>query len=219
MFDSLINRLPCQGSLFMNTFKMLINEELLYLYGAVSQSFKKQDFIFHKGDLPKNYYQVLKGRVKLFHNDESGKEFIQTILTDGQSVCELLLFIDYNYPVSSIALKNSTILKISKLNFNRLLDEHPAISGDINIFFAGRLYQNIIMLQNNASLNPETRLKGIMGYYKSFNKSDKKFSFEVPFTRQELASFTGLRVETVIRAFKKMEINQIIKIENRKIYY
>lgn len=198
---------------------MLINEELLYLYGAVAQSFQKQEFIFLEGDLPKNYYQILEGRVKLFHNNEDGKEFIQSILTEGQSVCELLLFIDYNYPVSAVALKNSTVLKLSKINFNKLLDEHPVISGDINVFFAGRLYQNIIMLQNNASLNPETRLKGIIGYYKSFSQNTTKFSFEVPFTRQELASFTGLRVETVIRAFKKMEINQIIKIENRKIYY
>ncbi|MGK6344415.1 helix-turn-helix domain-containing protein, partial [Chryseobacterium sp. DT-3] len=68
-------------------------------------------------------------------------------------------------------------------------------------------------------LNPEIRLKGIMSYYKSFNQSNVKYSFEIPFTRQELASFTGLRVETVIRAFKKMELEEVVKIVNRKIYY
>ncbi|MGK6344446.1 Crp/Fnr family transcriptional regulator, partial [Chryseobacterium sp. DT-3] len=155
---------------------MLINEEILYQYGAVTQSFEKQEYIFHEGDLPRNYYQILEGRVKLSHNDEEGKEFIQTILTDGQSACELLLFIDYNYPVSSVALESTTILKLSKLNFEKLLNEHPTISRDLNIFFAGRLYQKLIMLQNNASLNPEIRLKGIMSYYKSFNQSNVKYS-------------------------------------------
>jgi CRP-like cAMP-binding protein len=198
---------------------MLINEELLYQYGAVIQNLQKQEYIFHEGDVPKNYYQILEGRVKLSHNNEEGKEFIQTILTDGQSACELLLFIDYNYPVSCVALENSTILKLSKPNFEKLLDDHPTISRDLNVFFAGRLYQKLVMLQNNASLNPEIRLKGIMSYYKSFNHSDKIYSFEIPFTRQELASFTGLRVETVIRAFKKMEVDKIVRIENRKIYY
>lgn len=200
-------------------FLMLIKEELLYQYGAVIQNFQKQEYIFYEGDLPRNYYQIVGGRVKLSHTNEEGKEFIQTILTDGQSVCELLLFIDYNYPISSVALANSTILKLSKLNFEKLLHEHPEISRDINVFFAGRLYQKLIMLQNNASLNPEIRLKGVMSYYKSFNHSDKKYSFEIPFTRQELAAFTGLRVETVIRAVKKMELQKVVKIENRKIYY
>lgn len=198
---------------------MLINEDLLYQYGAITQSFQKKEYIFREGDVPKNYYQILKGRVKLSHINEEGKELIQTILTDGQSACELLLFINYNYPVSSVALENSTIIKLPKLNFEKLLDEHPAVSRDINVFFADRLYQKFVMLQNNASLNPEVRLKGVISYYKSFNQSNKEYSFEIPFTRQELASLTGLRVETVIRTFKKMEINKIIKIENRKIYY
>ncbi len=198
---------------------MLINEELLYKYGAVTQSFQKNEYIFSEGDLPKSYYQILEGRVKLSHNNEEGKEFIQTILTNGQSACELLLFINYNYPVSCVTLENSTILKLSKLNFEKLLNEHPLISRDINIFFAERLYQKLIMLQNNASLNPEARIKGIMNYYKSFSQSDRKYSFEIPFTRTELAAFTGLRVETVIRTCKKMESQKMIKIENRKIYY
>lgn len=198
---------------------MLINEELLYKYGAVTQSFQKNEYIFNEGDLPKSYYQILEGRVKLSHNNEEGKEFIQTILTNGQSACELLLFINYNYPFSCVASESSTILKLSKLNFEKLLNEHPTISRDINIFFAERLYQKLIMLQNNASLNPEARIKGIMNYYKSFSQNDKKYSFEIPFTRTELAAFTSLRVETVIRACKKMESQKIIKVENRKIYY
>jgi len=198
---------------------MLINEELLYQYGAITESFQKQEYIFHEGDLPKNYYQIIEGRVKLSHNDEEGKEFIQTILTNGQSVCELLLFIDNNYPVSAVVLQETEILKLPKTAFERLIDDHPSVSHDVNIFFAGRLYQKFIMLQNNASLNPETRLKGVMSYYKSFSQGNTKYSFEIPFTRQELASFTGLRVETVIRSLKKMELQKIVKIENRKIYY
>jgi len=41
----------------------------------------------------------------------------------------------------------------------------------------------------------------------------------VPFTRQEIANFTGLRVETVIRAFSKMKAEKKIDIINHKIYF
>ncbi|MEG1266832.1 MAG: helix-turn-helix domain-containing protein [Myroides sp.] len=38
-------------------------------------------------------------------------------------------------------------------------------------------------------------------------------------TRQEIANFTGLRVETVIRALGKMKKNNIVEIKSQKIYY
>lgn len=41
----------------------------------------------------------------------------------------------------------------------------------------------------------------------------------IPFTRQEIANFTGLRVETVIRTIKRMEEAAIVEIKNRKIYF
>ncbi|OWP79845.1 Crp/Fnr family transcriptional regulator, partial [Flavobacterium covae] len=41
----------------------------------------------------------------------------------------------------------------------------------------------------------------------------------IPFTRQEIANFTGLRVETVIRACSKLKKTGIIEIINHKIYF
>ncbi|MDV3508388.1 hypothetical protein CMU89_00875 [Elizabethkingia anophelis] len=58
-----------------------------------------------------------------------------------------------------------------------------------------------------------------MDYYKSFEKNKKPFSFPIPLTRQQMANFTGLCVETVIRTLKKMEIDNLLKIHNSKIMY
>ena len=41
----------------------------------------------------------------------------------------------------------------------------------------------------------------------------------VPFTRQEIANFTGLRVETVIRVFSKLNADKKVDIIKHKIYY
>ncbi len=48
----------------------------------------------------------------------------------------------------------------------------------------------------------------------SSTKSDK---YQVPFTRQQIADMTGLRVETVIRAVKKLEDDGKLKIVGHKI--
>ena len=41
----------------------------------------------------------------------------------------------------------------------------------------------------------------------------------VEFTRQEIANFTGLRVETVIRELSKMSKTNKVEIINHKLYY
>lgn len=198
---------------------MLIDSKLLIEYGATEDTFLPSEIIFTEGSKPRCYYQLTSGRVKLNHIDENGKEFIQTILTTGQSVCELMLFIDESYPVNAISLTPSTALKIKKENFFKLLDDHHQISLDINKFLAERLYQKFLMLQNNSSLDPEVRLIGVLNYLKSFNEDKTPHSFEILLTRQELASLTGLRVETVIRTVKKMEGKNILRIENRRIRF
>ncbi|MCU7613502.1 Crp/Fnr family transcriptional regulator [Chryseobacterium sp. GMJ5] len=198
---------------------MLIDIDLLISYGAVIDETPSIETIFEEGETPKYYYQIVDGRVKLNHVDEDGKELIQSILTTGQSVCELLLFIDEKYPVNAVTLSETKLLRIPKINFFRLINENPDISQDINKFLSERLYQKFIMMQNNASLNPEVRLTGILKYFKSFSNDQSAFSFEVLLTRKQLASITGLRIETVIRTIKKMEAQNIVEIENRKIFY
>ncbi|MCJ8154642.1 Crp/Fnr family transcriptional regulator [Chryseobacterium sp. SSA4.19] len=197
---------------------MLISEELLQSYGAETEQLQPSDVIFNEGDTPRQYYQVKDGRIKLNHYDADGKELILAVLHSGLSVCELMLFIDKNYPVNAVVMEPTTIIKLPTRNFTRLLDEHPLISRDINRFLSERLYFKFIMLRNNTSLRPEIRIKGALEYHKSFSYNPEKFSFEVPFTRQQLASITGLRVETVVRTVKKLEREGYLKIINRKIY-
>jgi CRP-like cAMP-binding protein len=197
---------------------MLISEELLQLYGAETEQLQPSDVIFNEGDTPRQYYQIKDGRIKLNHYDADGKELILAVLHAGLSVCELMLFIDKNYPVNAVVMEPTSIIRLPARNFTQLLDDHPVISRDINRFLSERLYFKFIMLQNNTSLRPEVRIKGALEYHKSFSYNPEKFSFEVPFTRQQLGSITGLRVETVVRTVKKLEQEGYLKIINRKIH-
>lgn len=129
-----------------------------------------------------------------------------------------MLFIDKTYPVNAIAFEECTILKLPKTKFEVLLDENPHVSRDINKFLSERLYYKYIMLDNNSSLRPAVRVKGALDYYRSYNEDSEKFEYEIPLTRQQLASLTALRVETVIRTVKQLEKENFLKIINRKIY-
>lgn len=198
---------------------MLIDENLLLSYGAEEVMYHPGERVFAEGDYPRYYYQVRSGRIKLNHYNEDGKELILGLLNDGLSVCELLLFIDRTYPVNSEAVELTAVLRLPKDRFNHLVDEHPSVSKDINRFLSERLYYKFIMLENNSSLHASVRIKGLLDYHKSFSSQEKKYSFEVPLTRQQIAASTGLRVETVIRTVKELEREGDLRISSGKIYY
>jgi CRP-like cAMP-binding protein len=197
---------------------MLVNTELLSSYGGITETYYPKDIIFEEGQTPKYYHQIISGTVKLNHMDEDAKELIQSILTIGDSVCELLLFIEEKYPVNAIAISECEIMKLPKADFLEMLDDNRQASLEVRRFVSQRLYQKFIMMQNNASPYAEIRIKGMLNYFKSLSSNQTLYSYEFPLSRQQLASITGLRVETTIRCVKKMESEKLLKIINRKIF-
>ncbi|MET3036680.1 Crp/Fnr family transcriptional regulator [Chryseobacterium sp. NRRL B-14859] len=198
---------------------MVINESILHSAGAEIKEYKPTENLFCEGDSPHYYYQIITGEVKLNNYSEEGKEFIQNILTDGQSCGESILFIDKPYPMNAEAITDCQVLRLHKSVFFTLLSESSELCMEINSFLSQRLYYKFIMMQNISSQSPSTRLKGLMDYLKSFQDDERPYSFMVPLTRQQMASLTGLCVETAIRTIKHMEKDKIVKIENRKILY
>lgn len=198
---------------------MVIKEEILQSVGAITRRYRPAEIIFSEGDIPNYYYQIVTGDVKLNNYNDEGKEIIQTLLEDGQSIGESLLFMDKPYPINAVALTSCTILRVPKTVFFDLLKLYPEICLDMNKLLSQRLYFKLIMAQNLSSQNPAAKLKVLMDYLKSFQKEQSPYSFRIPLTRQQMASLTGLCVETAIRTIKLMERNKIVKIENRKILY
>ncbi|SHF34888.1 Crp/Fnr family transcriptional regulator, partial [Chryseobacterium takakiae] len=133
--------------------------------------------------------------------------------------CELLLFIDEKYPVNAVAMSECTVMKVSKSDFTRMLEDHRDVSEDIHKYISYRLYEKFIMMQNLAAHSAETSIIGILQYFKNFSTDKSLYSYEIKLTRQQLASLSGLRVETVIRRLKKLEKDKLIKIQNGKVYY
>ncbi|MDR2238138.1 MAG: Crp/Fnr family transcriptional regulator [Chryseobacterium sp.] len=197
----------------------MIAEDLLVSYGADARYYQSGDTIFREGETAVFYYQIGSGQVKLNNYTEDGKEFIQNIFSDGHSIGESLLFVDRPYPMNAVAMEDCRILRLSKSGFLNMIRENPEISLNVYQCMAERMYYKYIMLYNLSFQNPVLKLKQLMDYLKSYYEDKSPYSFQIPLTRQQLASLTGLRVETVIRAIKNMEKDQIVKIERRKIFY
>lgn len=197
---------------------MFIDSDILITWGAIAKKYHKGEFIFHEDETPRFYYQIIKGKVRLFNTNDEGKEFTQSEFNDGESFGEPPLFIDECYPSASVALEDSVILKTTKEKFLELLDEYPPLQKKVITLLARRIYSKTITAREIVNNPPETRILAFLHSFKKKNNCEDQET-EIPYTRQEIADYTGLRVETIIRTLSKMQDRKQVKIINRKLIF
>jgi CRP-like cAMP-binding protein len=198
---------------------MIINEEFLISSGAELISYVVNDVIFKEGDQPKYYFQIKTGTVKINNYHEDGREIIHSVPFDGHCLAESSLFIDKAYPVHAVAMTSCEIIRLEKNKFLELIHSSPDLLVKLYRYTSERMYFRYVMMNNISAPDHGTKVKRVMECMKAYNQFTVKYSYQFPFTRQQLASLTGLCVETVIRVVKKMEKEKAVKIENGKIFY
>lgn len=198
---------------------MQIDLDLLYTWGAVSKRYRKNEIIFYEEDMAFFYYQVIEGSVKMFCSNEDGKDFIQGVFKKGCSFGEPPLFINEVYPCTAIAVEDSVIIKISKDKFLTIIQEYPEINNHFMQLLALRVYGKAMTNKHIVNQKPEHRINAFLTDYKQKNGNSDSKKIQIPYTRQEIADFTGLRVETVIRTLTQMKKSNLVEITNHKLYY
>ena len=194
---------------------MQIDIDLLFTWGAIAKEYKKGEILFEEEGLANFYYQVMDGCIKMFNTNDKGKEFTQGYFFTGQSFGEPPLFIDERYPSTAMAFQDTRVIKLSKEKFFRILEEYPSIQKEFLNLMARRIHSKAKTSKDIINQSPGFR---IIAFFKA-RKTKAGERELVPYTRQEIANFTGLRVETVIRALCKMHEEQKIEIINHNIYY
>lgn len=197
---------------------MFINSDLLISWGCKLRKFKKNEFIFLEDEDPKWFYQIQKGKVRMFNTNPEGKEFTQGLFTDGECFGEPPLLINKPYPASAEAIDDCIVYMLPKETFLRLLKEYPEMRERLLELMANRIYDKSISTRSIINCKPETRIMSFLTTHKK-TKNGCHDKVLIPFTRQEIANFTGLRVETVIRTLHKMTKSEGVEIINHKLYY
>jgi CRP/FNR family transcriptional regulator, cyclic AMP receptor protein len=204
--------------------RLMIDPLVLQSYGAKEIGLQKDDSIFREGEEALNYFQVASGSIKMVTNSPEGQEFIQGIFKMNDSFGEPPLLCSFPYPSSAVALEPSVVIKLSKEKFLTLLRENFDIHLRLDQVLCQRLRYKSMVLSEISFYDPEHRITSLLNYLKadSINQGKRQDAvlneeYIVPFTRQQLADMSGLRVETVIRTVKKMEEEGKLKLVGRKI--
>lgn len=196
---------------------MHIEVDTLLAYGATPKKWVKGELIFAQGNEARYYHQIETGSVKMTSLTNDAKEFIQGVFAAGNSFGEPALMLSKPYPASSYAVSESLIYRLSKDKFLLLLDDHPALFKRLFQIFCERLYCKTLTANILVNNSPEEKLIGFLLKIRSECKLDNNGL--VPYTRQQMADYTGLRVETVIRTLSKLSDKKLVAIQDHKVFF
>jgi CRP-like cAMP-binding protein len=198
----------------------MIPVELFQKYKARLVNVKKDQMLIEEGEPARDFLQVDQGQIKMYIVNPEGQEFTQGIFNVGESFGEPALLGDFDYPSNAIATMPGKVWRLPKPEFLELLKENFDVHLKLSQVLCKRLQYKTMILTEVSSYDPEHRLMTLLTYFKS--KLIKKVTADkalVPFTRQQLADMTGLRVETVIRSIKKLERDNKLVLQGHKILF
>ncbi len=110
-------------------FSGLSETELAFLaQRTVPRQFSAGETVFSEGQPCSGLYVVESGHVRIFKSSAGGREQVLSIDGPGSSVAELPVFDGGNYPASVAAIEDSTLLFVSKQDFQALCLAHPQVA-------------------------------------------------------------------------------------------
>ena len=168
----------------------------------VKRSYPKNTVILSEGDNSDSLYLILSGKVKVFLNDESGKEAIINYQEAGEYFGELSLIDDCQRSASIMTTEKTQLAVITKQAFHQIMQSNP----DIAIHLLKDMVQRI------RTLTEEVKGLALSDVYGRLSKTllsmaveqDGQLVIEDSFTQQELANRIGASREMVCRIFKDL---------------
>ncbi|HEY3406316.1 MAG TPA: Crp/Fnr family transcriptional regulator [Ohtaekwangia sp.] len=211
---------PVDLSNFLSKKRKLIPSALLQKFKARLVTMRKEQLLFEEGDPAVDFFQVEEGQVKMYIINPDGQEFIQGVFNAGESFGEPALLGGFDYPSSAMAVTAGKLWRLPRPEFLQLLKENFDLHLKLDQVLCKRLQYKSMILTEVSSYDPEHRLTTVLKYFKAkLTKAEDSEKIIIPFTRQQLADMTGLRVETVIRSIKKMEKEKKLTLVGHKIKF
>lgn len=180
-----------------------------------TRSFPKKTQIVTEGDDSHSLYFLLDGRVKVYLDDDNGKEIIVNIHEAGEFFGELGLIKSIPRTASVLTLEDSRLGIMPESDFRRCVTNYPS--------FAINLIENLSTRLIEAT---ETiRKLGLMDVYRRIAVTFLNLSEEIDgvrvinekLTQQNIASRVGASREMVARILKDLRAGGYISQEDNKI--
>lgn len=180
-------------------------------FGTVSH-FVRNNTIFSEGEDAEYSYRVMAGAVRLSKMMPDGRRQIAEFALPGD-------FFGLNWlqehALTAEALTDVTLICYGRGRLERLGDENREIRAELFSNLRHDLWaaQNHLVILGRQSANE--RVASFLVQLMDRGKQADKRAIDIPMTRQDIADYLGLTIETVCRSLTKLKQAGIIDIPSR----
>ena len=200
-------------------FSGLTESELAFVcQRAVPRRYTGGQIVFSEGEACAGLYVVASGHVRIFKSSSGGREQVLSIEGPGSSVAELPVFDGGNYPASVVAIADSTLLFVSKQDFQSLCLTHPEVALKVLRVVGARLRRLVGIIEELSFTTVRHRLASfLLRLAKEGKRTPQGVEVLLPVSNQELAAQIGTVRELVSRNLSRLQSEGLLKIDGRTV--
>lgn len=179
--------------------------------GKEMRSFRKKDMIFEAEATPHWLYFIQSGSVKLYKNNEFGKELITRIYSEGEFFGYYALINETAYDHSAVALTDCELRLIPKDDFRMLLYNNREFAAQFIKILSNSLStaeQDLIELAYSSVRRKVAN--ALVAFATAQPGQDRP---EIKVSRDDLAARAGTAKETLIRTLSDFKSEGILDID------
>ena len=197
---------PAASALRVNDSKSALSS-----FGTVSH-FARNNTIFSEGDDAEYSYRVMTGAVRLSKMMPDGRRQIAEFALPGDFFG--INWLD-DHALTAEALTDVTLICYGRGRLERLGDENREVRAELFSTLRHDLWaaQNHLVILGRQSASE--RVASFLVQLMERGKQADKRSIDIPMTRQDIADYLGLTIETVCRTLTKLKQGGLIDIPSR----
>ncbi|HMM53777.1 MAG TPA: Crp/Fnr family transcriptional regulator [Candidatus Desulfobacillus sp.] len=178
---------------------------------------QKGEMLFQKGDLPRGFYAIVYGQIKLAFPSPSGNEKVVEILGPQQSFGEAVMFMDRPYPVLAESLVDTLLLHVARQAVFDMIESDPSFARRMLAGLALRLHGLIRDVESYSLRSSAQRVIGFLLQRMSGGDESGDVEIKLPTSKQVIASRLNLTPETLSRIFHDLAAHRLITVHGKHV--
>ena len=164
---------------------------------------KQGEILFEQGNSATHFYFVLEGWVAVLRLHESGARTVLHVFGVNESFAEVAAMAIGDYPAAAEAATDALVVSIPAKDYRILIEEDASFAMRVIGSLAHRMRGLIVEFESSQHASSSKRLAAFLLELAIKNDSASD-TFELPFSKQLLASRLHMQPESLSRAFSEL---------------